>query len=143
MLCDTQMVKRLLGALRTGPAHPRGPRVHTLQVWSTTSSPAANSPIPCPHPGLSAKLLATFSPFGCRTALLSTFCVIAPSIDPLELDATRADRPRKELSKQIADLVIMTWLGPVAARAARAGFGRSTGGKATARDKNIIFELDV
>ena len=32
--------------------------------------------------GLSAKPLVTFSPFGCRTAQLSTFCVIASSINP-------------------------------------------------------------
>ena len=34
------------------------------------------------YTGLSAKLPATFSPFGCRTTLLSTFCVIASSINP-------------------------------------------------------------
>ena len=32
--------------------------------------------------GVSAKLLATFPPFGCRTALLSTFYVIALEINP-------------------------------------------------------------
>ena len=32
--------------------------------------------------GLSAKVPATFVPFGCPTALLSTFCVIASSINP-------------------------------------------------------------
>ena len=75
--------------------------------------------------GLSAKVPATFVPFGCATALLSTFCVISSSIFTLlELDVTRADRPLKEISKQIADLV--TWLGPVAAPVARAGFGHGT-----------------
>ena len=34
---------------------------------------------------LSAKLLATFSPFEYRTALLSTFCVITSSINPLRI----------------------------------------------------------
>ena len=29
-------------------AHPRGPRVHTLQAWSTISPPAAASPVPAP-----------------------------------------------------------------------------------------------
>ena len=32
--------------------------------------------------GLPAKVPATFVPFGCARALLSTFCVIASSINP-------------------------------------------------------------
>ena len=69
---------------------------------------------------ISAKVPATFVPFGCGTALLSTFCVIASRINLLELDRTRVDPPLKEMSMRNADLV--TWPDPVAARP---GFGRS------------------
>lgn len=76
---STQSADYLDVAVFKGPQFTLIGKLDTKQYTNPTSS-SLHLPRQS-HQGLSAKLQATFSPFGSRTALLSTCCVIALSTD--------------------------------------------------------------